>query len=127
MKLTSGSFDPAEGEGYIEYQGSNALSVIDEANLQTIAGELGVEYQHRTADSEPTLPDAPSTTVAYSDSGEVGNVIELYWIAALLMAALLGVELARATMLVARLRRLRVRSRSTTRAASGSKTEGGAA
>ncbi len=127
MKLTSGSFDPAEGEGYIEYQGSNALSVIDEANLQTIAGELGVEYQHRTADSEPTLPDAPSTTVAYSDSGEVGNVIELYWIAALLMAALLGVELARATMLVARLRTLRVGSRSAARAGSGSTSEGGAA
>ena len=107
MKLTTGSLDPSEGEGYIEYQGSNALSVIDEANLQTIAGELGVEYQHRTADSEPTLPEAPSTTVAYSESGEVGNVTELYWIAALVMAALLGVELARATMLVARLRRLR--------------------
>jgi len=105
MKLTTGGVDGADG-GYIQYQGANAMSVIDEANLQTIADQLGVDYQHRTADAEPTLPKAPSTTTNYSKSGEIGNVTELYWIAALVMAALLAVELARATMLVARLRLL---------------------
>lgn len=34
-------------------------------------------------------------------------MIELYWIAALVLVALIGIELARATMLVVRLRGLR--------------------
>ncbi|MDQ0646425.1 Ca-activated chloride channel family protein [Microbacterium natoriense] len=106
MKLTTGGVDGADG-GYIQYQGANAKSVIDEANLQTIADQLGVEYLHRTADAEPKLPEAPSTTTTYSKSGEIGNVTELYWVAALVVVLLLAVELARATMLVARLRLLK--------------------
>ncbi|PCE15712.1 hypothetical protein AUC47_12615 [Microbacterium sp. SZ1] len=106
MRLTTGGVDGASGE-YIQYEGANALSTIDERNLETIAGQLGVEYQHRAADAEIALPEAPSTTTNYAESGQVGNVIELYWIAALLIAALLAVELARASMLVARLRHLR--------------------
>lgn len=106
MKLTTGGVGGSSSE-YIEYQGENALSVIDEGNLEAIAAELGVEYQHRTADAELTLPEAPSTTTGYAESGSVGNVTELYWIAALVVVALLGVELTRASMLVARLRLLR--------------------
>jgi len=106
MRLTTGGVDGASGE-YIQYEGANALSTIDERNLETIAGQLGVEYQHRTADAEIALPEAPSTTTNYAESGQVGNVIELYWLAALVIAALLAVELARAGMLVARLRHLR--------------------
>ncbi|WP_341976578.1 VWA domain-containing protein [Microbacterium sp. LTA6] len=103
MRLTTGSVGDGDAE-YIEYQGEPAMSVIDEQTLQTLAGELGLEYQHRTADAEPELPEAPTTTTSYSESGSVGNVIELYWIAALAVVALLGFELARATMLIARLR-----------------------
>ncbi|MBN6191361.1 VWA domain-containing protein [Microbacterium sp. K35] len=105
MRVTSGGVSGGEGE-YIQYEGSDALSVIDEQNLQTVAEQLGVEYQHRTADTEPVLPEAPSTTTSYAESGEVGNVTELYWIAALVLLALLGVELLRATTLIARLRGL---------------------
>ena len=106
MRITSGGIDGDDAE-YIEYEGAEALSVIDGANLEAVAEQLGVEYQPRTADTAPVLPEAPSTTTSYAESGEVGNVIELYWIAALLIVALLGVELTRATMLIARLRRLR--------------------
>ncbi len=94
------------GGDYIQYQGEDALSTIDETTLQTIAEELGVEYQHRTADAALELPEAPTTTNDYSASGEVGNVIELYWIAAALIALILAVELAIATSRVARLRGL---------------------
>ncbi|MFJ2543608.1 VWA domain-containing protein [Microbacterium sp. NPDC087589] len=111
MRLTTGSVEGSSSE-YIEYQGANALSVIDEANLEAIAADLGVDYQHRTADAELTLPEAPSTTTSYAESGSVGNVTELYWIAALVVMALLGVELTRASMLVARLRLLRAPSAS---------------
>jgi len=109
MKLTTGSVGDSSSE-YIEYEGANALSVIDEKNLEAIAAELGVTYQHRTADAEPELPEAPSTTTSYAESGSVGSVTELYWIAALVIVALLGVELTRASMLVARLRLLRAPS-----------------
>lgn len=107
MKKTTGRAG-ANGQGgdYIEYQGERAMSVIDEANLRRIAEQLGVEYQHRTADAEIVLPKAPTTTTDYAASGEVGNVIELYWVLALVLVALIAVELARATMLVTRLRGL---------------------
>lgn len=106
MRITSGGIGDDDAE-YIEYEGADALSTIDETNLATVADQLGVEYEHRTADAAPVLPEAPSTTVSYAESGEVGNVVELYWIAALLIVALLGVELTRATMLIARLRQQR--------------------
>ena len=107
MKKTTGRAG-ANGQGgdYIEYQGERAKSVIDEANLRRIGEQLGVEYQHRTADAEIALPKAPTTTTDYAASGEVGNVIELYWVLALVLVALIGIELARATMLVTRLRGL---------------------
>ncbi len=109
MKLTTGSVGDSSSE-YIEYEGADALSVIDEKNLEAIAAEIGVPYEHRTADAEPELPEAPSTTTSYAESGSVGSVTELYWIAALVIVALLGVELTRASMLVARLRLLRAPS-----------------
>ncbi|MGL3148862.1 vWA domain-containing protein [Microbacterium sp. A82] len=108
MKITTGDVTGLGGD-YIEYLGAPALSVIDDANLQTIAGELGVSYQLRTADTAIDLPEAPTTTTTYSDAGSVGNVIELYWIFALVLVALLGVELARATMLIAQMRGLAMR------------------
>ncbi|OJU41217.1 MAG: hypothetical protein BGN97_15850 [Microbacterium sp. 69-10] len=106
MKKTTGRAGASGQGGYIEYQGERAKSVIDEANLRRIGAQLGVEYQHRTADAEIALPKAPTTTTDYAASGEVGNVIELYWVLALVLVALIGVELARATMLVTRLRGL---------------------
>lgn len=106
MRITTGGLSD-NGASYIQYQGADALSVIDETNLEAIAGQLGVEYEHRTADTPPALPKAPSTTTDYAESGEVGNVTELYWIAALVILALLGIELTRATILIAKLRRLR--------------------
>lgn len=105
MRITTGGVSDQGGD-YIQYQGADALSVIDESNLETIADQLGVTYATRRR-MPPSLPEAPSTTTDYADSGEVGNVIELYWIAALVALAILGVELTRAALLIARLRQLR--------------------
>lgn len=125
MRVTSGGVSGGEGE-YIQYQGTDALSVIDENNLKAMAQQLGVEYQHRTADTEPVLPEAPSTTTNYAESGEVGSVTELYWIAALVLLALLGIELLRATTLIARLRGLAPSRRDAARDAAPSSDGGGA-
>ena len=108
MKVTSGSLSE-EGDEYIQYQGERAMSVIDEANLQTIADDLGIQYQPRSADADIELPEAPTTTTNFTESGSVGNVIELYWIFALVMVLLLGVEIARATILIAQMRGLATR------------------
>ncbi|MGM1018364.1 MAG: VWA domain-containing protein [Actinomycetota bacterium] len=108
MRETTGGVGAGGGE-YIEYQGEPALSVRDEATLQTIADELGVPLQLRSAEEPLALPDAPTTTSNFADSGEVGNVTELYWIAAIVIALLLAFEITRATMLIARMRGLALR------------------
>ncbi len=104
MRKTTGQ--GTEGGDYIEYQGGPALSVIDEDNLRQVSEQLGVEYQARAADALIDLPEAPTSTTDYAASGEVGNVIELYWVLAVILMIMVGVELARATMQVTRLRGL---------------------
>lgn len=105
MRLSSGGFEQSGGE-YIQYQGRPALSVIDEAALETVASELGVEYVHRTAEEPPAFPEAPTSTRSYTESGEVGSVTEVYWIAAVVIALFLAVELTLATRSVTQMRGL---------------------
>src|SRR5690606_11252234 len=62
MRQTSAGTD---GPGdYITYQGERALSRIDPQNLEQIAQQLGVEYQHRSADVPIELPPAPTTVTS---------------------------------------------------------------
>jgi Ca-activated chloride channel family protein len=93
MRQTSAGTD---GPGdYIQYQGERALSRIDPQNLERIAQQLGVTYQHRSADATIQLPPAPTT--ATSADGSAESVRELTWVVALVIAALLALELALAT------------------------------
>ncbi|WP_336644778.1 vWA domain-containing protein [Microbacterium sp. USHLN186] len=104
MRKTTGA--GAQAGDYIEYQGQRAMSVIDEDNLRTVSEQLGVEYQARAADAELALPEAPRSTTAYAASGQVGNVIELYWVLSLVLIAVLAVEVTLATSAVMRMRHL---------------------
>lgn len=104
MRKTTGQ--GSKSGGYIEYQGQPARSVIDEDNLRRVSEQLGIEYRARAADAEIDLPEAPTSTTDYAASGEVGNVVELYWIGALALIAMLAVEVALATVSVVRLRGL---------------------
>lgn len=105
MRVTSGRLDASDG-GYIEYDGERAKSVVDPANLDRIADQLGVTAQLRSADTDLTLPQAPASSVDYSEAGVAGSVIELYWIPALGVIVLLGLEVARATTGIVRMRAL---------------------
>jgi len=107
MRETTGAFGGVGG--YIQYQGSDALSRIDEKNLQTIAGELGVTYEHRTGAEKAALPPAPASTTAYRENDPLTQPADLSWIAALVVVLLLCVEIAHATMLIVRMRGLSVR------------------
>lgn len=99
MRRTSA--DPAATPEYIEYLGERALSVIDEANLQLIADQLEVGYAHRTSGEPIDLPDTPATTTRNA-TGEVGAVIDLYWIPALAAGLLLAIDIALLTASVVR-------------------------
>lgn len=106
MRLTTGGFE--NSREFIQYQGAPALSVIDEVALQQIADELGVEYLPRSADVEASFPPPPTTTTEYREDGVAGNVTDLSWIVALIVAALLAFEITRATMLITRMRTLSI-------------------
>lgn len=101
MKITDGRFE--ESDEYIEYEGRNAMSIPDEANLTAIADDLGIELQWRSADEEIVLPEVPASEYIDEDN-DVKNVTELYWIFALVIAAWLAFELARSTALLVQLR-----------------------
>lgn len=94
--------------GYIEdpSTGEPALSTIDEAALEGIAGELGVGFQLRTGDTEAALPEAPAETTTVSGEETPGAREELSWIVALVVAGLLAVEIGVATARVGRTLRM---------------------
>ncbi|MEO8528358.1 MAG: VWA domain-containing protein [Pseudolysinimonas sp.] len=107
MRTTSLGNGPGD---YITYQGEKALSMIDPANLQTIADGLGVKYQQRTAGEAVELPEIPATTT--TTNGSIETVAEFSWVVALVIAALLAIELARATTLLVTATRVSPRTRS---------------
>ncbi|GAA3591580.1 hypothetical protein GCM10022198_14400 [Klugiella xanthotipulae] len=107
MRVTTGKVGDTAAPEYIDDSSGNpALSVIDENNLEAIAAQLGVKYQHRTADTDLTIPEVKTTTVPLATGGTVGNVIALYWIPAILCALLLSLEILRGTAQLVQLRAL---------------------
>lgn len=85
--------------------GSDALSVVDEPALRSIAEQLGVQYLHRAADS----PVAPATTgirvgALTVEPGEPDSSVELYWIFAIPFGLLALLELYAAGALLLDLR-----------------------
>ncbi|MCD1269977.1 VWA domain-containing protein [Microbacterium sp. MEC084] len=92
MKVQTGGLGEGADE-YIQDGDEPALSRIDEDALRTIAADLGVEYQHRTPGTEPSLPAAPTSTTT-QPSGSTGDVTDLSWIVALMVVGLLAVDAA---------------------------------
>ncbi|WBF62349.1 VWA domain-containing protein [Propionibacterium freudenreichii] len=80
---------PGSGD-YVSYQGSRAVSHLDEATLQAIAAQTGGHYDHRTAPGP--LPATELAAGASAAPTEPGRTVEVYWVFALVLAGLLGVE-----------------------------------
>ncbi|MEZ5189929.1 MAG: hypothetical protein R2717_02910 [Schumannella sp.] len=57
-----------------------AISRIDEDALRTVASQLGVGYQHRTAGSEPQFPDVEDRMGQEIEVPEVAVAQRLYWV-----------------------------------------------
>lgn len=90
-------YDDGTAEYYIQdYTLSpvgDAISRIDEARLETIAGELGVEYVHREAgDSAESLVAGLDVGELLREEGEPDPSIELYWIFAIPLGLLVLLE-----------------------------------
>ena len=106
---TAAPEDPSEPPVYIQdrstYPYVEALSIYNEENLQAIAGQLGVDYVHRTTDSPipvtaDDVPGQPDTV-----ESQVHTIVELYWIPALAAFALLLWEAGGIVLALAALRR----------------------
>lgn len=117
MRVQTG--DPAAPSDEHIMDGSEpALSKIDEDALRTIAGDLGVEYQLRTADAPPQLPEAPTSTTTRA-AGTTGDVTELGWIVAIAVAALLAADAALVAGAIPAVLRVRALERESTPGGAG--------
>lgn len=78
--------DPATGEP--------AISRIDEANLQEVAGLLGIEYQHRTAPGDLTsfADSIDSESIMMDGRSDVSVYRDFYWPLTWVLAGLLAWE-----------------------------------
>lgn len=84
--FNSGSVDGGAVLGYGRADG------IDEAELRKVAGQLIVPYQHREP-GQPLQPDLPDRPSAAGTRAEADDLLELYWLPALLAAVLLLSEI----------------------------------
>jgi Ca-activated chloride channel family protein len=97
MRVFDGYGDDYSADEYIldrTRSGSpEALSRIDEEALQAIAGQLGVPYVHRDADTpvDAAVADARDGRVV-STEARAENVTELYWLAAVPLFVLVLVD-----------------------------------
>lgn len=74
--------------------GTDALSRIDEAALQSIAGQLAVQYLHRTADTSVRAAlDGIDVGDLVVQDGEPDSAVELYWVFVIPFGALALLEL----------------------------------
>lgn len=98
--------DGSAGEDVTDSQGNVGRSVIDEAALQEIAGQLDVPYTHRTGgDIGPAMKKADPGEVVEGAGSEVQTYTSVVWVPALLTLLLLCLDVWLINREAARLRR----------------------
>jgi len=115
MLLFDGYGDEESEVGYIlDYSASpttEALSRIDEARLGTIADQLGVTYERRTADTPVTgVLGGIEVGELEIGEGEPGSPVELYWLFAIPFGLIALFEAARIALVALELRASRRRT-----------------
>lgn len=105
-RMTATRADGSPGEEVEDAQGNPGMSTIDEERLRGIAQQIGVPYIHRAGgDIAPALTAAEPGTLEDGAGAEIETHTSLVWILALLMSALLCVDLFVTTRDAARLSR----------------------
>ncbi|GAA4526107.1 VWA domain-containing protein [Brachybacterium paraconglomeratum] len=97
MKVEGGK---DHGEYITGPDGQQGISSIDEQQLQTIAGEMGVPYLHRTDPAAPiegTMEGVTLRPIPIESTRGVASFEDWYWVAAIPLAALLIWELGEMT------------------------------
>ncbi|MGO2311319.1 MAG: vWA domain-containing protein [Brachybacterium tyrofermentans] len=97
MKAEGGATD---GEYITGPDGEQGISTIDEEQLQTIAGQMGVPYLYREdpeAPIEGTMDDVTLKPIPIESGRDVASFEDWYWIASIPLALLLIWELGEMT------------------------------
>lgn len=97
MKAQGGEND---GEYITDAEGNEGISMIDEQQLETIAGEMDVPYIHRDdpeAEIEGTMDGITLRPVPIESARDVASFDDWYWTASIPLAALLIWELGEMT------------------------------
>lgn len=97
MQVQGGEDD---GEYITDADGTQGISTIDQARLETIAEQLGLPYLHRTDPEEPiegTMEGITLSPVPIESAREVDSFRDWYWIAAVPLAGLMIWELGATT------------------------------
>lgn len=97
MKVSGGADD---GEYITDSSGQPGVSSIDEEQLKTIAGQMGVPYLHRTdpeAEIEGTMDGITLRPVPIEQGRRQASFDDWYWIAAIPLAGLMIWELGALT------------------------------
>ncbi|MEV7973721.1 VWA domain-containing protein [Cellulomonas sp. NPDC089187] len=87
-----------DGSGYIQdpSTGTDALSVLDETALQTVADQLGIPYVHRTGPDQAQLDGLVGDVQGESELRAEGRQIQIWnpvvWPAALVLTLILLIE-----------------------------------
>ncbi|WP_246955494.1 VWA domain-containing protein [Brachybacterium sp. Marseille-Q7125] len=97
MKAQGG---PEDGKYITTSDGQQGISTIDEEQLQTIAGQMGVPYLHRTDPEEPiegTMEDVTLRPIPMDTDASATSFDDWYWVASIPLTALLIWELGEMT------------------------------
>ncbi|MFB9776238.1 vWA domain-containing protein [Brevibacterium otitidis] len=98
--ITDPSDEPEEEEepGYIQdpETGKDALSIIDEEQLKTIASDLGVDYAHRTAGTDlQTAVTMPELQEQHNAESVADGREDFFWIPLLGVLVILAIDAGR--------------------------------
>lgn len=106
-QMATTNADGTTGDDVTDASGNPGVSTIDEKRLEEIAGQLDVPYTHRTGgDIAPALEDADPGTTIEGAGASIETYTSLVWVLAVLMSALLLVDLFVVTREIGRLRRV---------------------
>lgn len=91
------------GDGYLksdtyvqdmsEFPYKDAISRIDEDNLQTIASQLGIQYSHRTKPSEIESVVRNAGVLKIADKPDIRTYGDMYWLFAAAIVLLLALDM----------------------------------
>ncbi|MGA1812273.1 VWA domain-containing protein [Frondihabitans sp. 4ASC-45] len=120
MKVFDGYGDQYSQKGYIQDRtaaGSpDAVSKIDQPNLEAIASQLGLPYLHRESGASlASVVDDEKKGHVVSSAGRTENTRDLYWILAIPLFLLLFIEIAVVARALGDIRPARVGSRAQSR------------